>query len=161
MKPWLELLKLRITIASTVTTVVGYAMFRGMFDSPLALVAGGILLQACGAAALNQVQDANVDAKMERTASRPIPSGRISRSAALVYSLALLVVGGGFVKPVITGTVAKSSDDANRARAFSIFYMVVNIGSFTGKTIVAPMRIQIGIETVPFFSAGAAATCMA
>jgi hypothetical protein len=31
----------------------------------------------------------------------------------------------------------------------------VNIGSFTGKTIVAPMRIQMGVETVPYFSAGA------
>ena len=39
------------------------------------------------------------------------------------------------VKPVISGTVSKSSNEANRARAFSIFYMVVNIGSFTGKTI--------------------------
>jgi hypothetical protein len=33
--------------------------------------------------------------------------------------------------------------------------MVVNIGSFTGKTVVAPMRIQMGVDTVPFFSAGA------
>jgi dipeptide/tripeptide permease len=56
---------------------------------------------------------------------------------------------------VITGTVSKSSDSVNRARAFSIFYMVVNIGSFTGKTIVAPMRIEMGVETVPFFSSGA------
>lgn len=69
--------------------------------------------------------------------------------------LALIVLGGAFVKPVITGTVSKSSDETNRARAFSIFYMVVNIGSFTGKTIVAPMRIQMGVETVPWFSAGA------
>ena len=45
-------------------------------------------------------------------------------------------------------------DATNRARAFSIFYMVVNIGSFTGKTIVAPMRIEMGVETVPFFSSG-------
>jgi len=93
MKPWLELLKLRITIASTVTTVVGYAMARGTLDSPLALVAGGILLQACGAAALNQVQDAKVDARMARTASRPIPSGRIRRGVALVYALGLLALG--------------------------------------------------------------------
>ncbi len=70
--------------------------------------------------------------------------------------LALIVLGGAFVKPAITGTVSMSSDKVNRARAFSIFYMVVNIGSFTGKTIVAPIRIQLGVENVPFFSAGAA-----
>jgi len=74
----------------------------------------------------------------------------------VIVGLVLIVLGGSIVKPVITGTVSKSSDEANRARAFSIFYMVVNIGSFTGKTVVAPMRIQMGVETVPFFSAGAA-----
>jgi dipeptide/tripeptide permease len=74
----------------------------------------------------------------------------------VLVGLALIVLGGAFVKPVITGTVSKTSDSANRARAFSIFYMVVNIGSFTGKTIVAPLRIEMGVETVPFFSAGAA-----
>ncbi len=76
--------------------------------------------------------------------------------APVLAGLALIILGGAFVKPVITGTVSKSSSEDNRARAFSIFYMVVNIGSFTGKTIVAPMRIQMGVETVPFFSAGAA-----
>jgi dipeptide/tripeptide permease len=74
----------------------------------------------------------------------------------VLVALLLVVVGGAFVKPVITATAAKSSDEANRARAFSIFYMMVNIGSFTGKTIVAPIRIQMGVHNVPFFSAGAA-----
>jgi dipeptide/tripeptide permease len=74
----------------------------------------------------------------------------------VIGGLALIIVGGAFVKPVITGTASKVSRAENRARAFSIFYMVVNIGSFTGKTIVAPIRIQLGVETVPFFSAGAA-----
>ena len=55
MRPWLELLKLRITVASTVTTFVGYVMARGRVDSPLVPVLAGIMLQACGAAALNQV----------------------------------------------------------------------------------------------------------
>ena len=81
--------------------------------------------------------------------------GVFSTLGPVLVGLALIVLGGAFVKPVITGTVAKSSNSVNRARAFSIFYMVVNIGSFTGKTIVAPMRIEMGVETVPFFSAGA------
>ncbi len=93
MKPWLQLLKLRITIASTVTTMVGYVLARGQFDLPLLPVLGGILLQACGSAALNQVQDANLDRKMGRTAGRPIPSGQISRGAAAAYALALLTAG--------------------------------------------------------------------
>jgi dipeptide/tripeptide permease len=74
----------------------------------------------------------------------------------VLAGLFLIVVGGAFVKPIITGTVAKSSSETNRARAFSLFYMVVNIGSFTGKTIVAPIRIQMGVQNVPYFSAAAA-----
>jgi dipeptide/tripeptide permease len=81
--------------------------------------------------------------------------GVFSTLGPVLGGLALIVLGGAFVKPVITGTVAKSSNFTNRARAFSVFYMVVNIGSFTGKTVVAPMRIQMGVDTVPFFSAGA------
>jgi dipeptide/tripeptide permease len=75
---------------------------------------------------------------------------------SVLVALFLIVVGGAFVKPVITGTAARSSNEANRARAFSIFYMMVNVGSFTGKTIVAPIRIDLGIGNVPFFSAVAA-----
>ena len=105
MKPWLELLKLRITVASTVTTFVGYVMARGRVDLPLLTVLAGIMLQACGAAALNQVQDAAVDARMPRTAGRPLPSGRVKRSAALLYAL-LLLAGGSAVLWTVSSTAA-------------------------------------------------------
>lgn len=93
MRTWLQLLKLRITAASTVTTVVGYVAARGRFDLPLLPVSLGILLQACGAAAFNQVQDAAIDARMARTATRPIPSGRVSRRGAALFAAALLAAG--------------------------------------------------------------------
>ena len=105
MKPWLELLKLRITVASTVTTAVGYVMARGRVDLPLLPVMAGIMLQACGAAALNQVQDAVVDARMPRTAGRPIPSGRVNRIAGLFYALFLLAAGSA-VLWTVSGTAA-------------------------------------------------------
>ena len=105
MKPWLELLKLRITVASTVTTFVGYVMARGRVDMPLVPVLAGIMLQACGAAALNQVQDAVVDAKMPRTSGRPIPSGRIKRITAFFYAL-LLLAGGSALLWTVSGTAA-------------------------------------------------------
>ncbi|HPR63947.1 MAG TPA: MFS transporter [Thermoanaerobaculia bacterium] len=73
----------------------------------------------------------------------------------VIVSLFLVSVGGAFIKPLITGTVAKSSDTVNRARAYSLFYMVVNIGSFTGKTIAKPVRVSLGLEYIPLYSAGA------
>ena len=71
-------------------------------------------------------------------------------------ALGLVVVGGAFIKGIITGTVAQTSDSANRARAYSLFYMMVNIGSFTGKTIARPVRVELGLDQVPLYSAGAA-----
>lgn len=62
----------------------------------------------------------------------------------IVPVLLILVVGGSFIKSVVAGTVAKESDEANRARGFAIFYAMVNIGAFAGKTIVDPLRLSMG-----------------
>ena len=68
--------------------------------------------------------------------------------------LTVLVLGSAVIKPLITGTVAKTTDETNRARGFSLFYWTVNIGAFLGKTFVPFIRQQIGLEYVNFFSAG-------
>lgn len=70
--------------------------------------------------------------------------------------MALIVLGGSFIKSVITGTVAKETTAENRAKGFSIFYSMVNIGAFSGKTIVDPLRNALGNQgliTLNFFSA--------
>ena len=46
-----------------------------------------------GALALNQYIERDFDARMRRTRNRPIPSGRITPGRALIFGLALLVVG--------------------------------------------------------------------
>ncbi|MDL2245951.1 MFS transporter [Parabacteroides sp. OttesenSCG-928-J18] len=70
--------------------------------------------------------------------------------------MALIVLGGSFIKSVISGTVAKETTPENRAKGFSIFYSMVNIGAFSGKTIVKPLRDAMGNEgliTLNYFSA--------
>lgn len=70
--------------------------------------------------------------------------------------MALIVLGGSFIKSVISGTVAKETTAENRAKGFSIFYSMVNIGAFSGKTIVDPLRNAMGNQgliTLNFFSA--------
>ncbi len=71
--------------------------------------------------------------------------------------MALIIIGGSFIKSVITGTVSMETSEANRATGFSIFYTIVNIGAFSGKTIVKPLRDAMGnsgLITISFFSAG-------
>ena len=67
-----------------------------------------------------------------------------------------IVIGGSFIKSVISGTVAKETTPETRAKGFSIFYAMVNIGAFSGKTIVKPLREALGNEgliTLNYFSA--------
>ena len=78
--------------------------------------------------------------------------GAFPVKAMTLVSLALIMLGGAIVKPVISGTAAKCSDERHRARAFSIFYMVVNIGSFLGKTVAAPVRQNLGLEYINFYA---------
>jgi len=84
-------------------------------------------------------------------APRPLP---------VIAGLVLAAIGGSFVKPLITGTVSLCSNEISRARAFSLFYMIVNIGSFTGKSVAGPVRRALGVGTVPLYSAGAAAIAL-
>ena len=58
----------------------------------------------------------------------------------------VIMVGGSFIKSVITGTVARETSEQNRARGYSIFYAMVNIGAFGGKTVVKPLRESLGNE---------------
>jgi len=75
------------------------------------------------------------------------------KSTALI-SLALIMFGGAIIKPVISGTVAKCSDSAHRARAMSIFYMVVNIGSFSGKGLAGELNEVLGLQYINFYAGG-------
>jgi dipeptide/tripeptide permease len=68
-----------------------------------------------------------------------------------------VMVGGSFIKSVITGTVAHETNASSRARGYSIFYAVVNVGAFSGKTIVQPLRESMGNEGLVVLNLFAAA----
>ncbi len=75
---------------------------------------------------------------------------------AILPVMVLIILGGSFIKSVITGTVAKETTKENRARGYSIFYAMVNIGAFSGKTVVKPLREMMGntgLIWISYFSA--------
>lgn len=100
----LQLGKVKITMAVTVSTLTGYLLAKGTIDLDAILPSIGIFLLACGSSALNHYQERDTDARMTRTRNRPIPAGKISPTGALivamVYSVAgamLLYLGSGFL----------------------------------------------------------------
>ena len=90
-----ELVKLRLTTMVLITTAMGfYLASANAFDWMMLLHAlFGTGLLACGAAALNQYLEKEFDAKMPRTANRPIPAGHIRPERALLAGGALAVIG--------------------------------------------------------------------
>lgn len=89
----LELNKVKITFAVTLTTIAGYVLAKNAFDSGLILPVLGIFILACGAAALNHYQDRDKDALMKRTINRPIPSGKISPNMVLIIAIFEIAFG--------------------------------------------------------------------
>ena len=82
---YLELTKPRLSLLSVVTALVGYFAARPAHNpARVAFLALGASLAAGGVAALNQWIECDTDARMNRTAQRPIPTGRIATGSAYV-----------------------------------------------------------------------------
>lgn len=79
--------------------------------------------------------------------------GAFPYKAIVLPSLLIVMVGGSLIKPVITGTIAKTTSEETRAKGYSIFYSIVNIGAFLGKTFAFPLRINLGLQSINYYSA--------
>ncbi len=79
--------------------------------------------------------------------------GALPYKATVLPALVILMIGGSFIKSVITGTVARTTTPDNRARGYSIFYGIVNIGAFLGKTFAYPLRLNWGLTSINYYSA--------
>jgi dipeptide/tripeptide permease len=79
--------------------------------------------------------------------------GAFPVKAIVLPSLVVLMFGGSFIKSIITGTVAKTTTEATRAKGYSVFYGMVNVGAFLGKTFAYPIRLELGLEAINFYAA--------
>jgi protoheme IX farnesyltransferase len=92
---YLELTKPRITWLILMSTGIGFFFGADGAWSWMSLLHTlvGTALIASGTAGLNQWYEFQADARMARTRQRPIPSGRLTRTQALRFSVALSVAG--------------------------------------------------------------------
>ena len=119
----IEISKPRIVVLLVITAVTSmYAASKLVSGSPqleyldyLHIIVAGALASA-GSSALNHYYDKDIDPKMSRTSSRPIPSGRMNASNVLLYGLIVSCVS------VIYGFFALN--------AVSAFFIAVGIFSY-------------------------------
>lgn len=89
MKDRLMLAKPRITAMVALCAAAGYALAPGAHDRVRLLwTIAGVVLAAASTGCLNQVLEAELDGRMERTRGRPIPAGRVTPAEA--HALGLL-----------------------------------------------------------------------
>lgn len=93
-----ELFKLRVTLMVTLTGWAGF--YLGCMRSGISSVQPGLLealigiaVVSAGSAALNQAIERKLDAKMFRTANRPMASGRIGLAHGITIGLLAIVAG--------------------------------------------------------------------
>lgn len=76
--------------------------------------------------------------------NRPSP---VNYTLPVVLAIVLIGLGGSIVKPCIAGTVQKTSG-LYATLGFGIFYMVINIGSITGRGLSYFIRTSLGIPAI-------------
>jgi len=138
-RDYAELTKARVTTLIVLTAWCGYflgAHKLGVSSWSLGLVHAllGVALVSSGTAALNEVLESSVDARMRRTAQRPVPSGRMTKAHAATVGLALTL--GGSIYLVIY---------ANLLTGLLVFLTsLVYLAAYTPLKKVSPMCTFVG-----------------
>jgi POT family proton-dependent oligopeptide transporter len=76
----------------------------------------------------------------------------IGKKAYALSALILTAIGGSLIKPVIVGTVAKTTKPEAKGLGFSVYYTMANIGGAVGPIMALQVREDWGIEYVLIMS---------
>ncbi len=96
-KSYKEFSKLNIMIPVSLTGFTGYFIFKPGISLEIIMVSFGVFLLAISASVLNQIQEVELDRKMNRTRFRPLPSGVIKIHNAAIFFFINLITGTIFI----------------------------------------------------------------
>lgn len=106
---YMELTKPRITFLIVLTAAAGFCMAApaGAFNY-LTFINGmiGIALLSSGIATLNQYMERHLDARMRRTATRPLPTGKLSPAQALAFGAGLTLTAEAYLALLVNPLTA-------------------------------------------------------
>ncbi|MCC5920509.1 MAG: heme o synthase [Cyclobacteriaceae bacterium] len=94
-KAFIELTKPRLSFLVAFSSAFGYALAQQSsfnWSVLLLLTLGGFLISA-SAVTINQIIEIKYDLLMERTKTRPLPTGKISKSEAIYFSIGSAIIG--------------------------------------------------------------------
>jgi len=88
-----KLSKFNLSLAIAFSTLTGCFFFSGRFNLNSLWATLGVFFLSAAASTLNQVQEREHDAVMNRTKKRPLPSGLITVNVAMMYFWGNLILG--------------------------------------------------------------------
>jgi heme o synthase len=139
LRDYAELTKLRVTTLIVMTAWCGY--FFGAHRAGLPWLSLGLLhallgigLVSSGTAALNEVMEYEVDARMRRTVQRPIPAGRMSLLHATIVGV-LAAVGGSIYLAIFSNPLTG---------VLTFLTSVVYLAAYTPLKRVSPICTFVG-----------------
>lgn len=106
---YVELTKPRITFLIVLTAAAGFCLAApvGGFNY-IAFIHGmiGIALLSSGIATLNQYMERDLDARMRRTATRPLPTGKLTPTQALLFGAGLTLMAEAYMALLVNPLTA-------------------------------------------------------
>jgi protoheme IX farnesyltransferase len=90
---YLRLGKYSVIFPVSLTAFTGYFLYSPTFNLDIIMISLGVFLQGTAASSLNQVQEKEEDALMQRTKKRPLPSGRLSTGEAILFTVITFILG--------------------------------------------------------------------
>jgi dipeptide/tripeptide permease len=67
-------------------------------------------------------------------------TGHMSAYGAVFLSLLVMATGAGLFKPIISGTIARTTTEANSGFGFGVYYWMINAGAFAAPLVVSYLK---------------------
>jgi len=67
-------------------------------------------------------------------------AGHVSTYGLIFLALLVMATGSGLFKPIISGTIARTTDESNSALGFGIYYWMINMGAFLAPLVVSVLK---------------------
>lgn len=139
---FLQLTKMRLALSVVFSSLAGYGIAADQFDmiTVMYLFIGGYAMVGASNA-YNQILEKDLDALMQRTKNRPLPSGRMDKTTAQVIAVSLTLIGALALMAINTKTAV-----------FGMVSVLLYVCFYTPLKTKTPLSVFIGAipGAIPF-----------
>ncbi len=130
-----ELVKLKLNMLVVTTSLFAYLMSATdvSYLEIAVLLIGGLMISG-SSGAINEILEIDSDAQMKRTANRPLPAGRMTKTEAWIVSLAMLGMGMGMLYVVFNPLTA----------VLSLLVVILYALVYTPLKKITPISVLVG-----------------